>query len=168
MKIDNSNFNFLRNDKITQEIEKIGLLNISTKIYELLDLSKKLNYDKITVKIILDKLEDKKIQNKIIKKISNYNKIPKKIIDYYKNIELSYKSEEFNKIKKEISENNIKQFIIDYLRIRYNELSIFDYDINYIFFEGWHNNCLNEEGPLDYIIDRIKNFNKNNFLCIIS
>ena len=136
MKIDNSNFNFLRNDKITQEIEKIGLLNISSKIYELLDLSKKIkiskkyqknkiiNYDKITIKIILDKLEDKKIQNKIIKKISNYNKIPKKIIDYYKNIELSYKSEEFNNIKKEISENNIKQLFIDYLRIKYNESSI--------------------------------------------
>ena len=57
------------------EIEKIGLLNISTKIYELLDLSKKSNYDKITVKIILDKLEEKKIQNKIIKKISNYNRL---------------------------------------------------------------------------------------------
>ena len=161
MNIDN--FSFERNSKIIKNLEEIGLLNISIKFYELLGLSKKskyhegkfVNYNNISFEKILDKLEDKKIQKKIIKIITNYKKIPKKTINHFKFY------------NKKISNNEIKQFIIDYLRIKYNELSIFDLDINFIYFEGWNKNCLIEEGPSDYIIDRIKNFDNSTSLCII-
>ena len=91
MEIDTNNFKFYKNSKIKKEIEDIGLNNISIEYYKIFGLTKKLNkkiyvsYNDITIDIILNKLEDDKIQEKIIKSITNYKKIPKKTIDYFKN-----------------------------------------------------------------------------------
>jgi hypothetical protein len=163
MTINIDHFNFRRNDQIIKELEEIGLSSIPIIFYEVLDLTKKskyhhnkyIDFNNISIEKIVDKLEDEKIQKKIIKKITNYKKIPKKTIDYFK----IYNNK--------ISNNELKQFIIDYLRIKYNDLSIFNLDINFIYFEGWENNTLLEEGPKDYIIERIKEVNKSFSFCNI-
>ena len=70
-------------------------------------------------------------------------------------------------IKFDITDNEIKQIIIDYLRIKYNESSIFDIDIYFIYCEGWKRNCLDEEGPREYIYDKIKNHKKKSSCTIM-
>lgn len=139
---------------------------------------KKKEINNISIDYLLDKLEDNKNQKKIINYITNYKKIPQKTIDYFKNLKpidiiqkkkiKSEKSKENNiENNSKITDNEIKQIIIDYLRIKYNELSIFNIDIYIIYIEGWDKNCLNEEGPREYIFHRIKNFNKRESKCTI-
>jgi hypothetical protein len=172
--MDIDNFKFYRNSKVIKSIEDIGLKEISMTYYKELGLTKKskstkknyIEYNNINIDILLDKLEDEKFQKKIIKCITNYKKIPQKTINYFKNIKPLFSKNNISDDKNKISDDNIKQFIIDYLRIKYNELSIFDIDIYFIYFEGWKNNCLDEEGPKDYIIDRIRKFNKDT-KCVI-
>jgi len=160
MKININDFNFSRNSNVIKEIENSAnsLQNIPNIYYKKLGISKK-EINNISIDYILDKLEDAKIQKNIIKYITDYKKIPKKTIDYFKN----FKSMN----SKEITDNEIKQIIIDYLRLKYNEYSIFNIDIYFIYCEGWNRNCLDEEGPREYIFDRIKKFKKKKSSCIV-
>jgi hypothetical protein len=160
MKINISDFNFTRNPKVIKEIENSGnsLQNIPNIYYKKLGISKK-EIHNISIDYILDKLEDAKMQKKIIKYITDYKKIPKKTIDYFK------KMKSVN--SKEITDNEIKQIIIDYLRLKYNEYSIFNIDIYFIYCEGWNRNCLDEEGPREYIFHKIKEFNTKKSSCIV-
>ena len=165
MKINTSDFNFTRNSKVIKEINN-NTINLPNIYYKKLGITKKETNN------IFDKLEDAKIQKKIIKYITDYKKIPKKTIYYFKNLESMYSKNlesmysEENALK-EISDDEIKQIIIDYLRIKYNEYSIFDIDISFIYFQGWNKNCLSEEGPSDYIFDRIKELNKKKSSCVV-
>ena len=168
MKISTDNFNFTRNEKVKKtiyEISENSLENIPYIYYKKLGI-KKNQIKNISIDFILDKLEDKNNQKKIISYITNYKKNPEKTIDYFKNLKSLYGKNK-NKILK-VTDNQIKQIIIDYLRIKYNECSIFDTDIYFIYCEGWNRNCLDEEGPRDYIFDRIKELNiKKESLCIL-
>jgi hypothetical protein len=141
MNINISNFNFSRNSKVIKEIENYGnsLQDIPNIYYKKLGIKKK-EINNISIDYLLDKLEDNKNQKKIIDYITNYKKIPPKTIDYFKNLKpidiiqkkkiKSEKSKENNiENNSKITDNEIKQIIIDYLRIKYNELSIFNIDI---------------------------------------
>ncbi len=165
MKIDTDNFNFVRNSKVIQLIKETSnndsLEYIPDICYKKLGIKKEIK--NISIDSILDKLEDKKNQKKIISYIINYKKIPKKTIKYFKTIQPIYSKEI---IKFDITDDEIKQIIIDYLRIKYNEYSIFDIDIYFIFCQGWKKNCLDEDGPREYIYERIKNHNKESS-CIV-
>jgi hypothetical protein len=169
MKINIDNFNFSRNSSKIKEIEN----NPSNYLPDTLDVCyKKLGITKKeinnkSVNTILDKLEDNKNQKKIINYITNHKKIPKKTINHFKNLKSLYCKEK--NISIEVSDDDIKQIIIDYLRIKYNEMSIFDIDIYFIYCRGWKHNDLDKEGPSDYIYDRIKELNqKKESYCIIS
>lgn len=166
MKININDFNFIRNSKVIKEIENSAntLQNIPNIYYKTLGITKK-EIHNISIDYILNKLEDIKIQKKIIKYITDYKKIPKKTIHYFKNLKSMYSKEN---IVKEITDNEIKQIIIDYLRIKYNEYSIFNIDISFIYFQGWNKNYLDEEGPSDYIFDKIEEFRKSSSSsCVI-
>ena len=106
-----------------------------THIFKLLGCKSNINRD-----FIITKLERKSVQSKIIKKITNYKKIPKKTLDYYK-----------TNCDKEISDEDIINAILKYLQKKYNEQSIFWIDIDTIYFNGWNKNGLDEEGPREYI-----------------
>jgi hypothetical protein len=166
MKINIDNFDFVRNSQVIQLIKDTSnsdsLENIPNIYYKKLGITKK-EIKNISIDFILDKLEDKKNQKKIISYITNYKNIPKDTIKYFKTMKPIYSKEI---IKFDITDNEIKQIIIDYLRIKYNEFSIFNIDIYFIFCEGWKRNCLDEEGPREYIFDRIKNHKKESS-CVV-
>ena len=119
-----------------------------THIFKLLGCKSNINRD-----FIITKLESKSIQSKIIKKITNYKKIPKKTLDYYK-----------TNCDKEISDEDIINAILKYLHKKYNEQSIFWIDIDTIYFNGWNKNELDEEGPREYIYNILC---KSNSICSI-
>jgi hypothetical protein len=167
MKINIDNFHFVRNSKVIKVIEDDTnfLQNVPTIFYKKLGIKKK-DINNITIDLILDKLEDNKNQKKIINYITDYKKIPQKTINHFKNVKSIYQNKK--NIKIDITDNEIKQIIIDFLRIKYNQYSIFNIDISFIYFEGWNRNCLDEEGPSDYIFDRIKELKgKKESSCII-
>jgi len=167
MKINIDNFDFVRNPQVIQLIKDTSnsdlLENIPNIYYKKLGITKK-EIKNISIDFILDKLEDQKNQKKIISYITNYKKIPKETIKYFKTIKPAYSKEI---IKYDITNNEIKQIIIDYLRIKYNESSIFDIDIYFIYCEGWERNCLDEEGPREYIYDKIKKHKKKSSCTIM-
>jgi hypothetical protein len=171
MKIDIDNFNFSRNSIKIKDIENNPsnyLPNSLDVCYKKLGITNKEINNK-SIDSILDKLENKKNQKKIINCITNHKKIPKKTIDYFKNLKSMYSKKN---ISFEVSDDEIKQIIIDYLRIKYNEMSIFDIDIYFIYCSGWKHNDLDKEGPSEYIFERIKELNKKKnkkeSYCIIS
>ena len=97
-------------------------------------------------------LEKKEIQNKIIKKLIKTNKVPKNIINYYLK----------NTNNENITKETVIQYIEEYLNLKYNKLSILDFDIGYIFDTGKFN-TLDEEGPREYIFNKLNNHDKSIF-----
>jgi hypothetical protein len=113
----------------------LNSINISHYEHHIKFLKLKKNY---TNDDIIDKLTSKTIHNKIVKKLTDYNKIPISILDYYKSRlnDMTYE-EIINKL-------------LEYLHIQYNNKSIFDFDVGFIVTTNKYTS-LNEEGPRDYL-----------------
>ena len=55
--------------------------------------------------------------------------------------------------------------MLEYMALKYNEMSILDFDIDFILFDKKY--LFDEEGPREYILNELKN-NKEKGFCIIS
>ena len=163
------NFKFRKNNNFKKNLEKLEIEVLKYKINSLkkfLKIKKKNNLEKIKIENVSAKdikeakldlinlIEKETNQKKIIKVLSKYNSIPKKIINYFK-----------KNLPDEISDEMIVNKILEYLSIKYNKLSILDIDIDYIIFDKKY--LLDEEGPREYIFNGLKKNNKKDF-CIIS
>ena len=141
--------------------------NKEIKIY-IKDLNKKLNKSKKNKKLnknnelkelLIKELEDESNQKKIIKKLKNkILKSPKNIINYYKKA-LHFGTKKL--INEDITDKQIKEYLLDYIKLKYNEESILNLDIYLIFFKN--KNALNEEGAREYVINKME----NNEYCVI-
>ena len=162
-------FFFYKNNNFEDNLNDLEIEIFKNKLVSLkkfLKIKKKTNFEKgnISNKSIesLEKakldfvnlLENEKNQKKIINVLSNYNKIPKKIINYFK-----------KNVDNEITNEMIVNKLLEYMALKYNEMSILDFDIDFILFDKKY--LFNEEGPKEYIFDGLKN-NKEKGFCIIS
>ena len=162
-------FNFYNNNNFKDNLDNLEIEVFKNKLVALkkfLKLKKKSNFEKgkIENKSIesLEKakldfvklLENEKNQKKIIKVLSNYNKIPRKIINYFK-----------KNLDDDITNEMIINKMLEYMSLKYNEMSILDFDIDFILFDKKY--LFDEEGPREYILNELKN-NKEKGFCIIS
>jgi hypothetical protein len=100
------------------------------------------NISKKEIDNIIKKLKEKDFQNKIIKVITK--KIPKSLIDDYQ--------VRVGNVDKDVIEKAIRQFINN----RYNEGSIFDFDISYIYnSKGKDWSALTDTSPRESIMENI-------------
>ena len=113
----------------------LNSINISHYEHHIKFLKLKKNY---TNDDIIDKLTSKTIHNKIVKKLTDYNKIPISILDYYKST------------LNDMTYEKIINKLLEYLHIQYNNKSIFDFDVGFIVTTNKYTS-LNEEGPRDYL-----------------
>jgi len=105
------------------------------------------------IELVTDKENQKKIVTLLLKKL---DKIPKDIINYYLE----------NKIEnEEITKQQIKEFLIEYIRLKYNQESVLNFDISLILFDNRYG--LSEEGPRDYVFDQMKKYGNNESQCNI-
>ena len=101
------------------------------------------NISKKEVNNIIKKLKEKDFQNKIIKVITK--KIPKSLIDDYQG--------RVGNVDKKVIEEAIRKFI----NKRYNRLSIFDFDISYLYnSKGKDWSALTDTSPREAIYDNIE------------
>lgn len=105
------------------------------------------------IELVTDKENQKKIVTLLLKKL---DKIPKGIINYF----LERKPE-----NKEITKQQIKEFLIDYIRLKYNQESVLNIDISFILFQNYYG--LDEEGPREYVFDQMKKYGDNESQCNI-
>lgn len=100
------------------------------------------NISKKEVDNIIKKLKEKYFQNKIIKVITK--KIPKSLIDDYQR--------RVGNVDKKVIEEAIRKFINE----RYNRLSIFDFDISYLYnSKGKDWSALTDTSPREAITENI-------------
>lgn len=147
-------YNFRNNSEFKNYFEKIYKNNFEDFIENNKNILKKLSLKNIkNIDELGKELKKEKTQNKIIKEITKTNKIPKNVIEYYiKNIN-----------NENITGEIVKECIEEYVIQQYNRLSILDFDIGYIYEKGKFN-TLDEEGPRDYVLNKLKNYNKDTFI----
>ena len=146
-------FNFNYNHEFKSYFEKTYKNNFEELMKYLKPLLRKLKLKNINnIEELGTNLEKKEIQNKIIQKIIKINKVPKNIINYYLK----------NSNNENITKETVIQYIEEYLVLKYNKLSILDFDIGYIFDTGKFN-TLDEEGPREYICNKLNNHDKSIF-----
>lgn len=141
-------YNKFNKYKLTKYLDSLNLNDYNSHVDYLKNYLKlKKNYTK---EDIINKLGLITVDKKIVKKITDYNKIPKSIIDYYKTR------------LENVRDEDIINSLLEYLHIQYNEKSIFDFDIGLIVIENKYG-ALNEEGPRDYVFANLKKSKKSFF-----
>ena len=100
------------------------------------------NISKKEIENIIKKLKEKDFQNKIIKLITK--KIPKSLIDDYQG--------RVGNVDKKVIEEAVRKFINE----KYNRLSIFDFDISYLYnSKGKDWTALTDTSPREIIMENI-------------
>ena len=135
----------------------------ATKILDYLKIKGQVSYD-----IVMDKLEDDKIQRKIIRNISNYKLIPNDLVeDYLRHIKRDVVQDQLKKPPHQRSHNyrdarildalnffgeiEVKEAIMSFILERYNSRSLLDFDLFNIVLGGWDNNALMDTDPREVI-----------------
>jgi hypothetical protein len=141
--------NNLCREKIIYTADKSSFKFVKSNDYESCDdIFKYLKLNKNSkCEEIIKKLEESKYQKMIIKKITNYKKIPDSVFDYYS-----------ENMSDKITDSDIVNIIYDYIRMKYNEYSILNIDVDWFFKETY--TTITEEGPRDYIFDNLEILSK--------